>query len=69
MTNPVIKKEINARVSDGSLTRKEKIGGTKKKFRQRKEMAETTVDERKSPASDWITTATRKKKLTVGKLT
>jgi hypothetical protein len=56
---PVTKKEISAKVSDGSLTASEKSGGTKKKFRQRKAMTDTTADDKKSPVRDCSTTIIR----------
>jgi len=59
MTNPVIKKAINAQMSEQSLTLNEKIGGTKKKFKQRSAMMETTAEETKSPSRDCNTTIIR----------
>ena len=62
MTSPVIKKQISAQVSEESLTRNEKIGGTKKKFKQRSAITEITAEETKSPLRDCNTTIIRYRK-------
>jgi hypothetical protein len=49
-------------MSDASLTLKEKIGGIKKKFKQRSAMIETMAEETKSPTRDCKTTTIRKRK-------
>jgi hypothetical protein len=59
MINPVIRKAVNAQMSEESLTRSEKIGGTKKKFKQRSAITETTAEETKSPRRDCRTTTIR----------
>jgi hypothetical protein len=53
MTNRVIKKVISAHMSEESLTLNEKIGGIKKKFRQRSAMNGNNDRGDKVPRRDW----------------
>jgi len=62
MTNPVVKKEISARMSSGFVTSKEYRGGVKKKSRQRTATTETTAEETKFPTRDCNTITIRKAK-------
>ena len=52
MTNPVVKNEIRARISNGLVTSREKTGAVKKKSKQRTATRETTADDAKFPTRD-----------------